>query len=291
MTPNRTEEYLAMWTRVTVLYDEGQMADALQVVDAIERRFPERGAYLSSPRACLHAVMGDIDEAIRVIRDAIERGWWWSEGRVADPDLDPLRSYPEFRGLMAEMAQLRRRAHTRAGPRPAVAVFAPESGPARAIVIALHMHGTTAEETIPHWRTATAWGAVVAVPESTLNDAGGAPCWDDDRLAERDVRIALDEARRLHPVDESPVVLGGASQGAGHAVRLAMSGVIPRCRALRRGRWSGRTRRDRAVHRRGRRPARARVDGRRARMTSSCDGARRPSTPSSSVGGPSAGWR
>jgi hypothetical protein len=174
MTPNRTEEYLAMWTRVTVLYDEGQMADALQVVDAIERRFPERGAYLSSPRACLHAVMGDIDEAIRVIRDAIERGWWWSEGRVADPDLDPLRSHPEFRGLMAEMAQLRRRAHTRAGPRPAVAVFAPESGPARAIVIALHMHGTTAEETIPHWRTATAWGAVVAVPESTLNDAGEA---------------------------------------------------------------------------------------------------------------------
>jgi hypothetical protein len=49
------------------------------------RRFPERGAYMSSPRACLHAVMGDIGEAIRVIRDAIERGWWWSEGRVADP--------------------------------------------------------------------------------------------------------------------------------------------------------------------------------------------------------------
>jgi dienelactone hydrolase len=46
------------------------------------------------------------------------------------------------------------------------------------------------------------------------------------------MRIALDEARRLHPVGESPVVLGGASQGAGHAVRLAMSGVIPRCRAF-----------------------------------------------------------
>jgi hypothetical protein len=85
MTPNRTVEYLAMWTRVTVLYDDGRMADALQVVDAIGRRFPERGAYMSSPRACLHAVMGEIDEAIRVIRDTIERGWWWSEGRVADP--------------------------------------------------------------------------------------------------------------------------------------------------------------------------------------------------------------
>jgi hypothetical protein len=46
------------------------------------------------------------------------------------------------------------------------------------------------------------------------------------------VRVALDEARRLHPVGESPVVLGSASQGAGHAVRLAMSGVIPRCRAF-----------------------------------------------------------
>jgi hypothetical protein len=36
-------------------------------------------------------------------------------------------------------------------------------------------------------------GAVVPVPESTMKDTGGAPCWDDDRLAERDVSIALDE--------------------------------------------------------------------------------------------------
>jgi hypothetical protein len=67
------------------------MADALEVVDAIECRFLERGAYMSCSRACLHAVMGDVDAALSVARGAIERGWWWSEGRVADPDLDPVR--------------------------------------------------------------------------------------------------------------------------------------------------------------------------------------------------------
>jgi predicted esterase len=232
MTADRTQEYLGMWTRLTVLYDEGRMVDALEVVKTIERRFPERAAYMSWSRSCLHALMGDVDAALRAVRDAVERGWWWSEGRIADPDLDPVRDHPEFPGLMAEMAELRRRAHSRVRPRPEIAIFRPEMSPARAIVIALHMYGTTAEETIPYWRTATSWGAVVAVPESTLDDAGGAPCWDDDRLAQRDVRITLDEARLSHSIGETPVVLGGASQGAGHAIRLAMTGAIPACRAF-----------------------------------------------------------
>jgi predicted esterase len=213
-------------------YDEGRITDALEMVDDIERRFPERSAYMSSPRACLHAVVGNLDGAIEVARAAIQRGWWWSEARIADPDLDPVRDHPEFRALMQEMAELRRRARSRVPPRPEVVIFTPDDSAARAVVIALHMYGTTAEETIPYWRTATSWGAIVAVPESGLRDAGGAPCWDDDGLAERDVRIALDEARRAHPAGECPVVLGGASQGAAHAVRLAITDRIPQCRGF-----------------------------------------------------------
>ena len=104
-----------MWTRVTVLYDGGRMADALQVVDAIGRRFPKRGAYMSSPRACLHAVMGDIDEAIRVIRD----------GAAALDAIEPAIIHPRTRRSAAaamdgEDNVLVRRARRRSTPSSSV---------------------------------------------------------------------------------------------------------------------------------------------------------------------------
>jgi predicted esterase len=232
MAIGRTEEYLGMWTRLTALYDEGRTKDALDVIDDIDRRFPERRPYMSNPRACLYSLMGDADRALRVARDAVERGWWWSEARIADPDMDHVRDHPEFRALMQDMAELRERARNRIARTPDVAIFTPDISPARAVVVALHMYGATAEETAPFWSTATSWGAVVAVPESTLRDAGGSPCWDDEGLTDRDVDIALDEARRAHPADHSPVVVGGASQGAAQAVRLAATGRVPGCGAF-----------------------------------------------------------
>ncbi len=59
-----------------------------------------------------------------------------------------------------------------------------------------------------------------------MRDADGAPCWDDDELAERDVRVALEEA---HPAHGTPLLLGGASQGAAQAVRMATTGRVPGC--------------------------------------------------------------
>jgi predicted esterase len=229
VTHGRTEDYLSMWTRLTRLYDEGRMKEALGLVDEIELRFPEKGPNMSHARACLHSLMGDADGAARVARDAVRRGWWWSDMRVVDPDLDLVRQHPEFRALADEMAQLRKATRGRVSDRPKVKIFTPDAAPARAVLIALHMYGMTADETSPFWRTAASWGAVVAVPESAVRDAAGAPCWDDDALAERDACIALDEAQRAHPCGDSPVVLGGASQGAAQAVRLATTGRIPRC--------------------------------------------------------------
>jgi predicted esterase len=68
----------------------------------------------------------------------------------------------------------------------------------------------------------------VAVPESAVHDAAGAPCWDDDDLAERDACIALDEAQRAHPFGDSHVVLAGASQGAAQATGfIGVVGATP----------------------------------------------------------------
>jgi predicted esterase len=99
------------------------------------------------------------------------------------------------------------------------------------LVIALHMYGVTAAETLEKWAAAAA-GCIIAVPESVEHDGDGLPCWEDDVLIHEAISTALDASRRVVHDAALPVVLAGASQGANHAVRIAVAGDIPGCRGF-----------------------------------------------------------
>src|SRR5918911_3526640 len=218
MAPFSTDEYLTAWTRLTTLYVEGRLPEALELACAMEERFPDRRFYIGSARASLHALLDDADAAIRVAREVVESGGWWSERHIADPDLDPVRHHPEFQMLVQAMARLRTRSMDDAAGGPKTTVLTADGSAPTAVVIALHMHGMSAAETVAHWKSATSWGVAVAVPESTQRDADGNRCWDDDELTERDVLLARDHASPAPgAAGGPPVVLAGASQGAGQA--------------------------------------------------------------------------
>lgn len=112
MTATRTEDFLAMWTRLTGLYLEGRLDEALALAGELEERFPDRRASMSHARACLHGALGETKRALSVARHAVRRGWWWSERNIADPDLDAVRPDPEFQAITAEMAGSGRRPAT-----------------------------------------------------------------------------------------------------------------------------------------------------------------------------------
>ena len=52
--------------------------------------------------ACVHALLGDTDEALRWLRTAAERGHQWIWWAYVDPDLDSLRDDPRFERIMAD---------------------------------------------------------------------------------------------------------------------------------------------------------------------------------------------
>ena len=66
----------------------------------------ERGALYM--RASIHALLGEKDEALAVLRHAIDSGWraYWIEQPYLSPGFAPLRGDPEFEALMDEVKEL-----------------------------------------------------------------------------------------------------------------------------------------------------------------------------------------
>ena len=52
--------------------------------------------------ACSHSLLGQIDEAIRILGHALELGYDNFKGLQDDPDLDNLREDPRYEDLLGE---------------------------------------------------------------------------------------------------------------------------------------------------------------------------------------------
>jgi hypothetical protein len=60
---------------------------------------PEEITDLAYWRMCLLSRLGQIDEAYREFVRRLDDGYWWGELNLADPDLENVRSHPEWQRL------------------------------------------------------------------------------------------------------------------------------------------------------------------------------------------------
>ncbi len=201
-------------TDVTRAYLAEDYEEALRITDALLERFPDRLASFRQLRAEVLVRLGRPDDARASAATVLDSGRWWSDrqvGSLEDEGLDlgnvgaALRS----RGQEAVDAARTARAH----------VEVHEAAQPWVTVVALHMYGVPAAETLEVWLPVVAKGVNVVAVESTLTDGDGFPCWDKRDLALRDLGDAVAAA----PPDV-PLVLAGASQGAGLAASAALNG-------------------------------------------------------------------
>ncbi len=220
-----TETYLVAWTRLSELYAEGELEEALSLTKTMLAEFPSRTSALLHARACLFCLIGRDEDSVAAMSEVTRRGSWWRPVNLADPDLAALRTRSDFDELSKVMAVRYEHAVARARSANAkVTVLRPSVKTFAGAVIALHMRGDGARETAAVWRPTTGDGLAVAVVESTLRDGDGLPCWDDDDLCTRDAAYAAAQLERLGYGGR--LILAGGSQGAGQAIRIAVNGSI-----------------------------------------------------------------
>jgi predicted esterase len=218
------ERYLALNDRVFALYGDERFSEALALVEEAEASLPGWRSRTGYWRACLQCLVGRPDDALETLQDGLRAGVWWRpDWLVTEHDLEPLWNRPGFQEVVAESERRQEAAGAGRPKRPKVLLF-PPSGYPRGLLVALHMYGATAEESAPQWSPATEDGFLVCVPESTVVQADGHPCWDDDLAASRDVALAVEEASGSRSVADGTVILAGASQGGMRAVEMALRG-------------------------------------------------------------------
>jgi hypothetical protein len=231
-------DFLEFSKRVNDLHLAGRFHEALEVARAaatLAQRVPARpdwAARTSYWIACLQSCLGDADQALQTLQEALQHGLWWPQKALLEnPDLGPLREQAhgraEFAALVAEAGRLQSEAQAMA--KPEVLVFSPEYvDETSPLLLALHMRLANAEDTAVQWMTAISAGLVLAVPQSSQVAGVNAFCWDDIPRAAQDLAAVDTQLRETHTFGPDRIIVAGASQGGGLAITLALNGgVLP----------------------------------------------------------------
>lgn len=189
-------------------YGAGDFELALQLVlDALPDIADDDLPAVEWWRVCLNARTGRTDEAIRVMADIVERGWWYGEGMLQDSDLDSLRTDIRWRELAAECAMREQTAM------PASTVFIPRRSDGHGTVVALHAAGGRPSHTAAVWQPATEMGFDLLAPSGSTMVSHDSATWGSIEDVDADLSHELGDLSK-------PLIFAGRSRGAVRAAQL-----------------------------------------------------------------------
>lgn len=204
--------------RLFELYGRGARGEALRLLEEEGGAFPEFESDILFWRACLAGCTGDREGALAALRLAAERGYWYHERMLRDPDLDPIRDSEAMVELQRIFQERYQRAQAEA--RPQREVWEP-AGETQGLLVVLHGAGGSIASEGPYWQPAVELGWRVAMLQSSQVWAPGRYHWQDVEKATQEV------LQHLEQVGAAPTtVLAGFSMGGGLAVRLTLSGTV-----------------------------------------------------------------
>jgi predicted esterase len=215
--------------RFQELYHDQAYQEALELVTENSESFPEYSHLLYYWRISLAARLGDSEQAIALLNDVLQTGFWYGEVLLRkSPSLKSLQGDTAFEHLveMNRLLQekdpeqkyplllLRSQGRCQAG------------GPACPAMIALHTNAGSAQDSVEFWQPVASQGWLVGVPQSSQAMWKGAYIWDNYEIAESEVRKAFESMTEKYAVDRQRVILAGHSMGGETAMRLALEGGI-----------------------------------------------------------------
>ena len=209
------------------LYQGQRFSEAYDLLTREGARFPNEEHAVLYLRSCMAARIGEMEHALEIIKEALDKGYWYGEEVVRQsPSWQPLQGLPEFERLAT--ISIARQA---SGPAdPTFMVEEPEGGCRDAecpLLMVLHGNGDNGRYALRAWSPAAAQGLLVASLQSSQVISYGAYVWNDQETALPEVEEHYREIKRQYRVDESDVVIAGFSMGGETALRAALNGSIP----------------------------------------------------------------
>ncbi len=228
-----TEGFLDYRNRLFRSYSESRFSEALALAQEAAAKFPDYDAKTSFWIACLQSRLGNHDEALRTLQEAVKRNVWWPAEVLRDSDLDPIRNKKDFTIIEAQSARLRREQVNKIAS-PDQMVRVPEGYSERkewtALMVFHQRYGERPELTSAPWLPVLSTGMILAVPWSSQVYAHDGRSWDNLETSEKDVKWAFSKLKDYR-LDSGNIVLGGFSQGGALSIYSAFKRVVP-CRGF-----------------------------------------------------------
>jgi predicted esterase len=236
MVRKTLQEFLFGENGVECLIRAREYERALEVIIDKGDLYPELVRMMMYRRICLKAMLGDTAEALRLLEEALAAGIYFpaillgpeGTGDEGNPlTLEAMEGLFEFERLKAAHQARYWEAMENAPPvLVTVGPSHPQTAPPPLLFVA-HGNVSNIENEIGHYRPATEWGWLLAMPQSSQPwDVEGRYVWGDWEMTERQLGKYCSLLSQELDYDPARVVTAGISKGGEVAVWLAMSGKV-----------------------------------------------------------------
>lgn len=211
------------------LYQNGDYATALEIATQALEIYPEQRTALDYWRMTMAARIEDRGQTLLVLRQALERGQWYSELLLRrSPSFKSLQGGPDFEELVRLNQEVAEQDSQKGFP---VFTLRPEKrcqrgGPACPLLVGLHTNAGTVTSSLGFWKPAATAGWLVAAPQSSQAIWKDAYVWDDREIAEAEIQKHFATLRQSYTIDPQRVILAGHSMGGEVAIWSALRGAI-----------------------------------------------------------------
>lgn len=222
--------YMNMMKQTMELYRNQAFTEAYHVLTQHGDAFPAHASMTLYLRSCLAARIDQPQLAINLLREAVDRGYWYGEHVMREsPSWQALQGVPAFEQLAAVCKV--RQTQAQAATQSQCFVLEPEQGCGThhpcPLLITLHGNGDNAANALDAWHPAIDEGWLLASIQSSQIVSTDAYVWDDQTTAIREAQHHYTQLNAEYAIDPTHVLVTGFSMGAETALRLALSKTIP----------------------------------------------------------------
>ncbi|MGM9950977.1 MAG: DUF3089 domain-containing protein [Lysinibacillus sp.] len=205
------------------LFGNGDIDDALLLIDRIKTEFPERLDKIVFWEACAFSIQGKKEEAVAALRTGLIEGVWWNPYILtADPDLKGLQAHDGFREIVKKCEEIFSGQKKSAAPE----LFVYGNHQSEIGLFAMHARGTNVKDFAPYWLNEKGEDLYLyGFPQSSQIFGYHAYCWDDQETAVKEIVQAYKDFKRISHTKSD--IIGGASQGGKLSIELSLSKKLP----------------------------------------------------------------
>ncbi|MFX0092045.1 MAG: hypothetical protein ACFFBD_09820 [Candidatus Hodarchaeota archaeon] len=221
------ERYWMLLREADSLYRAEKYQEVIDSLENAAKQFPNFKPAIYYSGICAATKLEKYDLAFDLFKEILDEGGWYSEVILRQsPSLKPLQGMSEFEKLLTISVERFTQASKNNYD---LTAFPDNASPPHPLMLALHAGGGCVDEEFEVWKKIVDRGFVLGMPRSTnlfWSGRDGA-YWPDSEPASNQIKDYIAKLNANKSLDLERTIFGGLSMGAGLAISLALTGIIP----------------------------------------------------------------